>query len=136
MVSERSLAWVVSSIAATGLALGCTALIVMLEDPLVHLFTNVPEVRAEAHRFYLWAAFLPLAGVMAYQFDGIFVGATEAAAMRNAMIVSAAIYFTLSGWAAAEWGNHGVWAGITGFLVLRGLTLFVQYPGLERRVAV
>ena len=65
-------------------------------------------------------------------YEGSF-SATEGAAMRNGMIVSASIYFALSGWAADSWGNHGVWGGIWAFLALRGLTLLVQYPRLERR---
>ena len=41
----------------------------------------------------------------------------------------------LGGWFADLWGNDGVWAGVWVFLVLRGVTLLVQYPALERRVA-
>ncbi len=73
--------------------------------------------------------------MLAYQLDGIFMGATEGPAMRNAMIVSGGLYLGLSGLVAEAWGNHGVWAGIWGFLTLRALTLGVQYPGLERRAA-
>ena len=125
---------VVSSIAAFLLAVVCSALILLVEGPLVAVFTNVTEVREIAYAHYAWGALLPLVGVLAYQMDGIFAGATEGAAMRNGMIVSAAIYFATSGWAAAEWGNHGIWAGIWAFLALRGVTLLVQYPRLERRL--
>ena len=104
-----------------------------VEGPLIALFTNVAEVRAAAHAHYFWAAILPMIGVLAYQMDGIFVGATEGPAMRNAMIVSAAVYFASSAWAAGQWGNHGIWAGIWAFLALRGLTLQARYPALERR---
>ncbi|MEM0989522.1 MAG: MATE family efflux transporter [Pseudomonadota bacterium] len=123
----------VSCVAAAVLALSMAALILVLETPLIALFTNVYEVRAAAHSFYIWTALLPLVGVLAFQMDGIFVGATEGAAMRNGMIVSAGLYYMFSGWAAEGYGNHGVWAGIWGFLLLRGLTLAVQYPRLEAR---
>ena len=112
------------------------SVIFLLEAPLMRLFTNVDEVRAAAVIYYPWAATLPLAGVLAYQMDGVFAGATEGAAMRNGMIVSAAVYFALSGWAMESYGNHGIWAGIWGFLALRGLTLLVQYPRLEQRTSV
>lgn len=126
---------IVSTVAATMLAAGFVLLILLLEQPLVRLFTNVPEVRETARAHYLWAALLPLVGVAAYQLDGVFMGATEGPAMRNAMILSAAGYFAASWWLASAYGNDGVWMGIWAFLLFRGLTLAVQYPALERRVA-
>jgi multidrug resistance protein, MATE family len=124
-----------STVAAFWLAAGFALALFALQEPLIRLFTNVPEVRATADAFYFWAALMPLAGVLAYQLDGIFMGATEGPAMRNAMIVSGGLYLGLSGIVADAWGNHGVWAGIWGFLTLRALTLCVQYPALERRAA-
>jgi MATE family multidrug resistance protein len=125
----------VSTVAAFWLAAGFAILLFAVEEPLIRLFTNVAEVRATADAFFFWAALMPLAGVLAYQLDGIFMGATEGPAMRNAMIVSGGLYLALSGIVAELWGNHGVWAGIWGFLTLRALTLGVQYPALERRAA-
>lgn len=125
---------VVSTVAAFVLALVFVVLITLVQDPLIRLFTNVEAVRGQAGIYFLWAATLPLAGVLAFQMDGIFAGAAEGAAMRNGMIVSAAIYFGLSGWGMENWGNHGIWAGIWAFLLLRGVTLLVQYPRLEGRI--
>lgn len=125
---------IVSTVAATALAIGFAALILMLREPLLAVVTNVPEVRAAADRYYLWAALLPLIGVAAYQLDGIFMGATEGPAMRNAMIVAAGIYFATSWWLAAHFGNHGVWFGIWALLLMRAVTLALQYPALERRI--
>ncbi|MEM7058054.1 MAG: MATE family efflux transporter [Pseudomonadota bacterium] len=126
---------VVSGIAAFWLAVGFSALVFALQGPLIRVFTNVEEVRAAAHMFYFWAAVMPLIGVAAYHLDGIFVGATESVAMRNAMIVSAGIYFAVSGTLAEWYGNHGIWAGYWVLLLLRAATLIVQYPALERRAA-
>jgi MATE family multidrug resistance protein len=71
---------------------------------------------------------------MAYQLDGIFIGATEGAMMRNAMIVAAGVYFPL-GYAMTEgFGNHGLWAAIWVYMALRAGTLALAYPRLESRV--
>ena len=126
---------VISTVAATGLAVGFAALILVLQQPMIAIFTNVAEVRAAADEFFFWAAMLPLVGVAAYQLDGVFMGATEGPAMRNAMIVSAGLYFAVSWWLADRFGNDGVWLGLWTFLLMRGFTLGVQYPGLERRAA-
>ncbi len=125
----------VSTVAAFWLAAGFALLLLALQDPLIRLFTNVPEVRAAAETYFFWAALMPLVGVAAYQLDGIFMGATEGPAMRNAMIVAAGLYLALSSWIAGLYGNDGVWAGIWAYLLLRGVTLAVQYPALERRAA-
>src|SRR5690625_3155800 len=122
-----------SSVAAFLLAAGFALVILLLQEPLITLFTNVPEVRAAAERHYLWAALLPLVGVGAYQLDGIFMGATEGPAMRNAMMLSAGLYFPISWWLAAEFGNDGVWLGLCMLLATRGLTLAWQFPRLVSR---
>ncbi|MFK7943192.1 MAG: MATE family efflux transporter [Paracoccaceae bacterium] len=124
---------VVSTVAAFGLACVLAILIVVLQGPLIALFTNVDAVREVAHAHFFWVILIPVVSILAFQMDGVFVGATEGPAMRNAMIFSAAVYFSFSGWLVSEWGNHGLWAGIWGLLVLRGITLLVLYPGLERR---
>jgi MATE family multidrug resistance protein len=123
---------IVSTGAAAVLSLGFMAAMFALQGPLIRLFTNVEDVRLASHLYYFWAAGFPVVAVLAYQMDGVFVGATEGAAMRNGMIVSAAIYFAISWWLADVFANHGVWAGIWVFLALRGLTLLAQYPRLER----
>ena len=127
---------VVSSVSAFVISVVLAVILLITQVPVVSLFTNVAEVRAETLTYFVWAAAFPVIGVLAFQMDGIFVGATEGPAMRNAMIVSAGLYFCFSTWAMESWGNHGVWGGIWAFLILRGLTLAVQYPALERRVSV
>lgn len=125
---------VVSTICAFGVSAVLAALLVLGQGPLIALFTNVAEVRSATSDYFFWAALIPLIGVLAFQMDGIFVGAAEGAAMRNAMIVSGVVYLAISVWSLETWGNHGVWGAIWVFLLLRGMTLLVQYPALERRV--
>ena len=50
----------------------------------------------ELARFYLpFAALTPLCGAMAFEFDGVFIGATWTRDMRNLMLVALAIYLAL-----------------------------------------
>lgn len=90
----------------------------------------------EAARAYLpWMIAMPLMLLGLVMFDGIFIGATRSADMRNMMAVSAAIYF------AAVWllmdplGNHGLWLSLAIANVARGVTLGLRYPALERAAA-
>jgi len=88
----------------------------------------------EAARAYLpWAAAAPLLGVWAFQLDGIFIGATRTAAMRNAMLLSLTIF--LGGWWLLQpWGNHGLWAAFYISYIARTVTLAHYYPRLLKSV--
>jgi len=113
-----------------GLAIAAVlSLILYGVGPLfIDLITTSPEVRATARTYLIWAALAPLFGVMAFQLDGVFIGATWSADMRNMMLVSLAIYLAV--WAlATPWlGNHGLWLALVTFLSVRGATLALRYP--------
>lgn len=98
----------------------------------IDLLTINPDVQAAGREYLFWAALLPITGVACYQFDGIFIGATRTADMRNMMLLSVTIY--LASWfvLASLYGNHGLWASLIVFLAARALTLAARYPALER----
>ena len=124
---------VVSSVSALALAALFALALTVLSEPMIRLFTNVEEVREVCRTYALWVTLLPLVAVAAYQPDGIFIGATEGALMRNAMIVSSGIYFPLSHAMTEGLGNHGLWAAVWVYMVLRAGTLALAYPRLEAR---
>ena len=92
------------------------------------------SVRTESREYLLWAVAMPLVAVFPFLFDGIFLGATRGATMRNAMIVSLLIYLACCYFLVPLWGNDGLWAALTIFMGARGLTLGVRYPALLRSV--
>lgn len=100
---------------------------------LIALITDIPEVQAATMRYWPWMIAAPLVTVWSYQLDGIFVGATASVAMRNAMVMAAAVYFPLMFFLKDMWGNHGVWAAFTIFMIIRAIALGAHYPGLERK---
>jgi MATE family multidrug resistance protein len=65
--------------------------------------------------------------------DGIFIGATETRALRNAMAVSAAVYAAAVAVLLPAWGNDGLWAALMLLNLTRGITLGARYPALEAR---
>jgi MATE family multidrug resistance protein len=80
----------------------------------------------------MWlAALAPVCGVMAYSYDGIYIGATWARDMRNLMVVSFAVYLTA--WALLlPLGNAGLWVALLIFFLTRGLLQAWRYPALVR----
>ncbi|MGL4974655.1 MAG: MATE family efflux transporter, partial [Bosea sp. (in: a-proteobacteria)] len=89
-------------------------------------------VRAEARQFLGYAALMPLAGSLAFAFDGIFVGATWNAAMRNLMLLSVAGYLVVW-WLLTPYGNHGLWLALLSLMLVRGVGQMLAYASLERR---
>ena len=99
---------------------------------IVALLTGIEEVRIAAGEYLPWAAAMPALSVAAFQFDGIFLGATLGRQMRNMMIVSVAVYLVLCAVLIPLWGNHGLWFALAAFMALRGLTLGAVYPAVGR----
>ncbi|HZV21221.1 MAG TPA: MATE family efflux transporter [Hyphomicrobiales bacterium] len=121
-----SSAWSAALAAAVSLAFWAGGLL------LIELMTTTQPVREAAREFLPWAAITPLAGFACFQLDGIFIGATRTADLRNTMILSLAAF--LAAWAilAPAFGNHGLWASLMVFYCVRALTLGLRFPALER----
>ncbi len=91
-------------------------------EHIVALLTSLPQIQLLADRYLIWQVVLPLVGVWCYLLDGMFIGATRAAEMRNSMAVAAG-GFALTLFALPVLGNHGLWLALTVFPALRGLSL-------------
>ena len=91
-------------------------------ERIVALLTSIPELQALADRYLAWQMVLPVVGVWCYLLDGMFIGATRGAEMRNSMAI-AAFGFGLTLLTVPALGNHGLWLALTVFLALRGLSL-------------
>ncbi len=111
-----------------------SALLLTIGPGLIDLFTTDPHTRASARTYLPWAALAPLAGVWAFQLDGIFIGATRTREMRNAMLVSLAI-FLAGWWVLRGFGNHGLWAALYVHYAARIATLLRFLPGVVREPA-
>lgn len=98
------------------------------------LMTTSQELIAEVRRYWVWQVVLPIAGVWAFMFDGVFFGATYTRALRNSMIVSAVLFAVTVFPLAALFGNHGLWLALGIQLVVRTLTLWYAWPALLREV--
>ena len=108
---------------AAGMALGIAAILWLGDTVIIRLFTTQAALITHAQTHWVWACLLAPASFMAFQLDGIFVGATRGQDMRNAMIFSAGglgIALLL----LAPWGLQGLLAAFVGYLGLRGASLW------------
>ena len=110
----------------------CASVLTFVAGPLLlEIWIADPQTLAAAQRYLPYCALVPLLGVPAWQLDGIFIGATRSAAMRNASVVSLVLYVLLDQ-GLKPLGVDGMWVAFVGYYLLRGVTLGWAYPALER----
>ncbi|MBG6145273.1 MAG: MATE family efflux transporter [Roseibium album] len=100
-----------------------SAVFVIFGSALIDFMTTSDEVRALGNTYLIWAVLAPLLGVLAFQMDGIYIGATWSGTMRNMMLLSLAVYIAAYHVLFPLLGNHGLWLALSIFLGLRGVTL-------------
>lgn len=98
---------------------------------IIDLMTTAPDVRDEARVYLPWLVLMPLIGWAPWMLDGIFIGATRTADMRNMMVISALVYVLALFLLLPPFGNHGLWAALLISFASRGVTLGLRYPALE-----
>lgn len=100
--------------------------------------TMVPEQTTQdtAKQWLLWVILAPIVGIWSFVLDGIFIGATETASMRNSMIVSAAVFLLSISILAPLYGNTGLWISYYILLLIRTLTLAAYWPRIRRAAEI
>lgn len=122
----------VSALFALATALVLSLAIVIAGPLAIAALTSLVDVRDSAGQYLPFAAIYVLLAVGAFQLDGIFIGATQTRAMRNATLL-AVLVFLLGGWLLiSRLGNAGLWIAFVVFAVARALTLAAYYPKLRR----
>ena len=100
-------------------------------NSIINIMTTAEDVRTVSYEYLPWMVAAPLAGVAAWMLDGIFIGATRTADMRNMMFISFCVYLIALATLLPIYGNHGLWASLIIFSIARGVTLGFKYPALE-----
>ncbi len=105
----------------TGVALLFTIAYLLGGTSLLRLLTSDNSVVAVAQTYLPWAVFIPVTGMGAFVWDGIFIGTTRSRGMLVSCFWAAVAFFVL--WFALSplLGNHALWIALLTYLVLRGL---------------
>lgn len=121
------------------LALACGALFSVLfwvgGEAVIHAFILDAPARDAALAYLPWCAAVPLIGVAAWQLDGLFLGTTQGAAVRNAGVLAMAAYLATDLALAPPLGNAGVWTAFLLSYVYRAGALALYWPRLMRTLA-
>ena len=117
-----------------GIAAAASVLFLVTGPYIIDGLTGITEVRETAYTYLFWAAAMPIVSVWCFTLDGIFIGATRSADLRNGMVITLIGYLAALYVLESAYGNHGLWASIIVLMVLRGVTLGLRYPALLRSI--
>ncbi len=115
----------------TGMVISLAFLLSFKE--IINLITDIEFLRYLTYKYVLWVIIIPPIASFCYQLDGIFIGATQTKEMRNSMIISVALYITLSLFLVKEIHNYGIWFALTIFMILRASTLHFYFPQILKK---
>lgn len=100
---------------------------------IVSLLTNKAELQEATAPFLILMVVLPLIAHWCFLFDGVFIGLSQANAMRNTMTISALGVFFPIWWLTVEYQNWALWLAFLAFLAARGFSLAWIYISRQRR---
>ncbi len=119
---------------SVGFAILLGSLIYLGGPYLIQLLTIDPAVRESAMTYLPYCALAPVLGFAAYQMDGIFIGTTRTAAMRNAGIAAVILYIGAHYIIYPHLGAAGIWVAFLFYYVMRAVTLAVAYPSIRKHM--
>lgn len=89
---------------------------------LIATITNIEHVQNTARDYLPWLIAMPLCSMWCFLLDGIFIGATKGKEMRNGMMLATITFFGTF-FFMQSFDNHGLWAAMISFMLVRGITL-------------
>lgn len=116
------------------MALLFTAVYAIGGMPLVHFLTSEQSVIDAIGSYFPWVLLIPLCGMAAFVYDGVFIGITATRGMLVSSVMAVLLFFALffAGLALALPVNHVLWCVYLIYLLARGIG---QYLWMRYRIA-
>ncbi len=103
---------------------GFTLLYLIGGQEFLNLFTDDANVSSEAVSYFPWALVIPVAGMAAFIWDGVFVGITETRGMLCSSVIATVLFFVVYIFLRSSWHNHALWLAFILYLMTRGVAQF------------
>jgi MATE family multidrug resistance protein len=108
-------------------ALAYSLMFYLAGNYFITTISNITEVVDYAQQHLFWIVALPILACWCYLYDGVYVGLMQAHIMRNSMLIATFGCFFPVWWLLQDYGNHGLWAAFSVFMLARGVTLAWHY---------
>ena len=104
-----------------------TLLYIIGGNRIVGLLTDEPQVLETAGDYLWWACLIPVAGCIAFIWDGVFIGMTATRGMLVSSFLSALVFFSVYMLTEGAMDNHGLWLAQVTYLAMRGIIQTIWY---------
>jgi MATE family multidrug resistance protein len=106
-----------------------TLLYIIGGEGFLGLLTNEQSVIAASAEYFPWAIAIPVAGMAAFVWDGIYIGCTYTRGMLLSMLCAASAYFLIYFALCNTLGNHALWLAFISYLLIRGIvqTILIRH---------
>ena len=107
-------------------------ILVVAYQPIIMLFTDIPNVIAISIDYIGWMILFPFTIGIGLVYYGIFTGATYTKPIRNSMIYALLGFLVIFFSVVPYWGNHGLWCAFIIFSMIRSVFLYKDASVLEK----
>ena len=118
--------------ASTGLII--SVLYFFGKNYFIIIMTDLPNIQEISFTYSYWVVIIPFISSFCFQFDGIFVGASQTREIRNAMMIAVTIYILSALLLINNFGNLGLWISLGIFFIARALSLFFYLDTIYKKV--
>ena len=98
---------------------------------IVSILTDEPQVIETSREYLWWAWLIPVAGCVAFIWDGVFIGMTATRGMLVSSLISALVFFAVYYLSLiiyhSSLQNHGLWLAQVVYLATRGVIQTIWY---------
>ena len=116
----------------TGLVI--SAIYIIFSKSMINVLTSLEFLKFLSYEFIVWIVIIPPIASLCYQFDGIFIGASQTGEMRNAMIISFLLFIISINLLVVNFGNHGLWLCLLFFMIIRFITLNYYFKTILKKI--
>ena len=90
-------------------------------NDILHVLSNEQTVIEASEPYLLWVALIPIAGMGAFIWDGVFIGITDSRGMLLSCFVAAIVFAIMLTLFFTTMGNHALWLALLSYLLARGV---------------
>ena len=90
-------------------------------NDILHVLSNEQTVIEASEPYLLWMALIPVAGMGAFIWDGVFIGITDSRGMLLSCFVAAIVFAIMLSLFFTTMGNHALWLALLSYLLARGV---------------
>ncbi|MDE5568754.1 MAG: MATE family efflux transporter [Muribaculaceae bacterium] len=99
---------------------------------ILSMLTDDINVLTVCAHYRWWAVVVPVAGTMAFIWDGILIGLTRTRVMLASMTMASALFFAVYFLSRNSMSNHGLWLAFIIYLAARGIIEHIIYKKSDR----